>query len=77
MNAMTFSKREEVKAWEQEFVPCEHTLSLNQIDSRHIESKGISQLPRLPSTILTKLSRPQPLFHVRSQGESLDLLRLW
>lgn len=38
-NAMTFSKREEVKAWEQEFVPCEHTLCLNQGDSRHIESR--------------------------------------
>ncbi|KAF7587566.1 hypothetical protein BBP40_007031 [Aspergillus hancockii] len=42
MNAMTFSKREEVKAWEQEFVPCEHTLSLNQNDSRHIESRDLS-----------------------------------
>ncbi|KAJ5102871.1 hypothetical protein N7532_003400 [Penicillium argentinense] len=30
MTAMTFSKREEVKAWEQEFVPCEHTLCLVQ-----------------------------------------------
>ena len=28
MKALTFSKREEVKAWEQEFVPCEHTLCL-------------------------------------------------
>ncbi|KAE8156462.1 hypothetical protein BDV40DRAFT_281131 [Aspergillus tamarii] len=43
LNAMSFSKREEVKAWEQEFVPCEHTLCLNQHDSRHIGSKDLSQ----------------------------------
>ncbi|KAJ5491777.1 Ubiquitinyl hydrolase [Penicillium expansum] len=33
MTAMTFSTREEVKAWEQEFVPCEHTLCLVQQDN--------------------------------------------
>ncbi|KAJ5326111.1 Ubiquitin carboxyl-terminal hydrolase 14 [Penicillium brevicompactum] len=33
MTAMTHSKKEEVKAWEQEFVPCEHTLCLVQQDS--------------------------------------------
>ncbi|GAB1202766.1 hypothetical protein APSETT445_001387 [Aspergillus pseudonomiae] len=43
LNAMSFSKREEVKAWEQEFIPCEHTLCLNQQDSRHIGSKDLSQ----------------------------------
>lgn len=41
MTAMTFSKREEVKAWEQEFVPCEHTLCLTQQDIENVESKGI------------------------------------
>ena len=44
MNALTFSKREEVKAWEQEFVPCEHTLCLNQLEPRQIASQGNSQL---------------------------------
>lgn len=44
MNALTFSKREEVKAWEQEFVPCEHTLCLNQLEPRQIESQGNSKL---------------------------------
>ena len=34
-NAMTFAKREEVKAWEQEFTPCEHTLCLEQQGSGH------------------------------------------
>lgn len=64
LNAMSFSKREEVKAWEQEFVPCEHTLCLNQHDSRHIGSKGISQRPSLFDAILTWVSRPEPMFYV-------------
>lgn len=41
MTAMTFSKREEIKAWEQEFVPCEHTLCLVQEEVENAESKGI------------------------------------
>ncbi|KAE8348173.1 hypothetical protein BDV28DRAFT_153138 [Aspergillus coremiiformis] len=43
LKAMPFSKREEVKAWEQEFIPCEHTLSLNQDYSRHVESRELIQ----------------------------------
>ncbi|XRM37833.1 ubiquitin C-terminal hydrolase Ubp14 [Aspergillus tubingensis] len=43
MKAMTFSKREEVKAWEQEFIPCEHTINLIQGASRQIESKELVQ----------------------------------
>lgn len=43
MNAMTFSKKEEVKAWEQEFVPCEHTLCLVQQEIENPESKDSSQ----------------------------------
>ncbi|KAJ5101466.1 hypothetical protein NUU61_003688 [Penicillium alfredii] len=42
MTAMTFSKREEVKAWEQEFVPCEHTLNLVQQDRKGVESQDSS-----------------------------------
>lgn len=48
MKAMTFSKREEVKAWEQEFVPCEHTLCLAQHNSKKIASQGST----LPGTLL-------------------------
>ena len=44
MNAMTFSKREEVKAWEQEFVPCEHTLCLVQQEIEDADSKGNDSL---------------------------------
>lgn len=40
MTSMAFSQREEVKAWEQEFVPCEHTLCLVQQDVKDGESKG-------------------------------------
>ncbi|RHZ49885.1 ubiquitin-specific protease UBP14, partial [Aspergillus thermomutatus] len=43
MKAMTFSKREEIKAWEQEFVPCEHTLCLVQQKPKQIESQELSQ----------------------------------
>jgi ubiquitin carboxyl-terminal hydrolase 5/13 len=44
MTAMTFSKREEVKAWEQEFIPCEHTLCLAQEEVEDAESKGMHTL---------------------------------
>ncbi|KAL4874199.1 hypothetical protein BDV12DRAFT_3710 [Aspergillus spectabilis] len=43
MNAMTFSKKEEIKAWEQEFVPCEHTLGLVQQQPKNIESQDLGQ----------------------------------
>ncbi|KAJ6033028.1 hypothetical protein N7499_009298 [Penicillium canescens] len=42
MTAMTFAKREEIKAWEQEFVPCEHTLCLVQQESEQAASKDSS-----------------------------------
>ncbi|CBF79349.1 hypothetical protein AN7422.2 [Aspergillus nidulans FGSC A4] len=40
MHATTFSKREEIKAWEQEFIPCEHTTGLIQQESKRIKSQG-------------------------------------
>lgn len=40
MKAMTFARQEEVKAWEQEFVPCEHTLCLQQQEGSQIASQG-------------------------------------
>ncbi|RDW74752.1 ubiquitin-specific protease UBP14 [Aspergillus mulundensis] len=43
MNATTFSKREEIKAWEQEFVPCEHTTGLIQQEPKRINSQDLSQ----------------------------------
>lgn len=37
IKANTFSKKEEVKAWEQELTSCEHVLMLQQHESRKIE----------------------------------------
>ncbi|RYP05886.1 hypothetical protein DL765_009696 [Monosporascus sp. GIB2] len=38
MKANTFSRREEVKAWEQEMTSCEHIMLLQQQESRKIQS---------------------------------------
>ncbi|KAL5332159.1 hypothetical protein BJX70DRAFT_384968 [Aspergillus crustosus] len=42
LNAITFSKREEIKAWEQEFVSCKHTLGLVQ-QPKSIELQDLGQ----------------------------------
>lgn len=58
MTAMTFSKREEVKAWEQEFIPCEHTLCLAQEKVADSESKGTHPFwPSHARTLLIELYR--------------------
>lgn len=41
MKAMTFARQEEVKAWEQEFTACEHTLCLEQQFSNHVASQDL------------------------------------
>lgn len=41
MKANTFARQEEVKAWEQEMIPCEHTLCLEQEQSRKIDSQHL------------------------------------
>ncbi|OJJ49497.1 hypothetical protein ASPZODRAFT_127964 [Penicilliopsis zonata CBS 506.65] len=41
MKAMTYSKKEEIKAWEQEFIPCQHTLNLSQQGIKQREPKGL------------------------------------
>ncbi len=43
MAAMTFARQEEVKAWEQEFTECEHTLCLEQQAGRQIASQDLGQ----------------------------------
>lgn len=43
MKANTFAKQQEVKAWEQELTPCEHTLCLEQSEPRAIEAQGLGQ----------------------------------
>lgn len=44
MKASTYARQAEVKAWEQEFTPCEHTLCLEQETARQIESQGLYNL---------------------------------
>ncbi|PGH17008.1 hypothetical protein AJ79_01392 [Helicocarpus griseus UAMH5409] len=43
MKALTFSRQEEVKAWEQEYAPCQHVQSLVQDQSSELKSKDLSQ----------------------------------
>ncbi|KAK5654717.1 hypothetical protein OQA88_7041 [Cercophora sp. LCS_1] len=42
MSANTFSRKEEVKAWEQELTSCEHILTLRQERYREIASQNLS-----------------------------------
>lgn len=42
LKANTFARQAEVKAWEQELTPCEHTLCLEQEPSRKVDSQGSS-----------------------------------
>ncbi|KAH8820990.1 ubiquitin carboxyl-terminal hydrolase-like protein [Xylogone sp. PMI_703] len=41
LKANTFSRQEEVKAWEQEFTSCEHILMLQQEDAKQIQSQDL------------------------------------
>ena len=43
LQAMTFARQEEVKAWEQELTACEHTLCLEQQEARQIASQDLGQ----------------------------------
>ena len=43
LKANTFARQEEVKAWEQEMVPCEHTLMLQQDSPRQIPGQDLGQ----------------------------------
>ncbi|EFX02809.1 ubiquitin carboxyl-terminal hydrolase [Grosmannia clavigera kw1407] len=41
LSASTFSRKEEVKAWEQELTTCEHILTLQQTEARKIASQDL------------------------------------
>ncbi|RMZ75625.1 hypothetical protein DV738_g5367, partial [Chaetothyriales sp. CBS 135597] len=43
LKAATFARQEEVKAWEQELTPCEHTLCLEQQPGRRIATQDLGQ----------------------------------
>ncbi|RPA79660.1 ubiquitinyl hydrolase [Ascobolus immersus RN42] len=42
MSAMTSARQNEVKAWEQEITPCEHTLCLQQEAAKQLESQALA-----------------------------------
>ena len=44
LKANTFARQAEVQAWEQEYTACEHTLCLEQEQSRKIDSQGTSKI---------------------------------
>ena len=39
LKANTFARQAEVQAWEQEMIPCEHTICLMQEETRQIDSQ--------------------------------------
>lgn len=47
LKANTFTTQAEVKAWEQEITPCQHTLCLIQDEARQIDSQGMLDWGRL------------------------------
>lgn len=42
MQSMSSARQSEVKAWEEETLPCEHTLTLQQLDTGHIQQSGLA-----------------------------------
>ena len=41
MQSMSSARQSEVKAWEEEILPCEHTLTLEQFSTGPIPASGI------------------------------------
>lgn len=64
LKASTFARQAEVKAWEQEMTPCEHTLCLQQEPGRHIESQGVYISAWIWCSVTLILFRPRPLLNV-------------
>ncbi|KII83872.1 hypothetical protein PLICRDRAFT_46628 [Plicaturopsis crispa FD-325 SS-3] len=42
MRSISSARQSEVQAWEEEIVPCEHTLTLEQFASSHIQASGLA-----------------------------------
>lgn len=45
MQSLSSARQEEVQAWEEEILPCEHTLTLQQLTTGHIPASGTCALP--------------------------------
>lgn len=63
MKAMTFATQTEVKAWEQEITPCEHTLCLEQTEAKQLESQSMT--PAALGSSPSNPSRSCPLLKMR------------
>lgn len=73
LKANTFAKQAEVKAWELEITPCEHTLCLQQESARPLQ-QGLSF-----GAVWTLLMdhRSRALLCLRAQAKSMALLAMW
>ena len=77
MHSLSSARQDEVKAWEEELHPCEHTLTLSQSATGHIPPSGTClSAPFLPHRLLGG-HRTGTLLEMRPQGESLALPYLW
>jgi ubiquitin carboxyl-terminal hydrolase 5/13 len=55
MKSLSSARQQEVQAWEEELIPCEHTLTLTQLPTGHIAPSGeFSFLPLHPRLILVR-----------------------
>jgi ubiquitin carboxyl-terminal hydrolase 5/13 len=50
MQSISSARQSEVKAWEEEFVPCEHTLTLQQLSTGHIPASGLAHCAKCDLT---------------------------
>jgi ubiquitin carboxyl-terminal hydrolase 5/13 len=48
MQSLSSARQEEVQAWEEEILPCEHTLTLHQLTTGHIPASGAYAPPLFP-----------------------------
>jgi hypothetical protein len=83
MQSLSSARQQEVQAWEEELLPCEHTLTLAQLTTGHIPASGTCAL-RVPFLRLklkfagwAMVYRAGTLFEMRPQGEPLALPHLW
>lgn len=73
MQSMSSARQSEVKAWEEEFVACEHTLLLEQLASGPIPAEGEPSVSGACGALIGHAYRPRTLRIVRSDVESVAL----
>lgn len=76
MRAMSSAQQSEVKAWEEEILACEHTLTLEQTPFINPDDPCKLIEGRESGTGAYDCST-DPVYRVRPQGESLAVSRLW